>query len=43
MVEITKLRNSINKLNEDLKIAKKFFKFPYFCSLNENHFKNKSA
>ena len=29
----TKLRNSIQKLNEDLKIAKKFFKFPYFVVL----------
>ena len=29
----TKLKNSINKLNEDLKIAKKFFKFPYFVVL----------
>ena len=29
----TKLRNFIKKLNEDLKIAKKFFKFPYFVVL----------
>ena len=29
----TKLRNLIKKLNEDLEIAKKFFKFPYFVIL----------
>ena len=27
------LRNLIKKLNEDFKIAKKFFKFPYFVIL----------
>ena len=29
----TKLKNFIKKLSEDFKIAKKFFKFPYFVIL----------
>ena len=29
----TKFKNFIKKLNEDLEIAKKFFKFPYFVIL----------
>ena len=29
----TKFKNLIKKLNEDFKIAKKFFKFPFFVIL----------